>query len=441
MRRVQSDLSDVIRTHGQQCVNGSNPKLLDHLQLNRLLGEGSFGNVYSGCSPPPCDDTSQQFAIKLARMTTGDFNFPFATNKQPWHEAYILKNLINPLVEQGICPNLPLLMDMFTCNSCDFVFKGKKSRKSCLILITELASGDLASWLSTLPPEDEIYSAIFQIMVGLHAIQYHCQIFNNDVKTPNILYYDVEPGGYWHYIVHGVDYYVPNHGKMFVLNDFGVSMTFDPNHKLTNKVSDRFSDLGARYGMVVGNTFQPLNATTAWVEKSNKIVQMEPNQKLWTQGLDTTTSRPKVARRSEGCPYSFIDLKSDKIYGCEYNFNSEQKSILRKHKIGGSDDKMFYMYPEIIPPFQFKYDTQDAIRMFIGGINREMQPGTHPNHNIPEVIRRQLSRYLDYGSSVHIGPTIPMEPYKVLAGYFIEDFFTRYKRKPSEHILSKYKVS
>ena len=96
-----------------------------------------------------------------------------------------------------------------------------KQKKPCLIFIMELATGnDFNTWMQKPHTEAELYNAVFQLMAGIHALQIHGQVINNDVKALNILTYDVKPGGYWKYIIQGKEYFIPNLGSLFIVNDF-----------------------------------------------------------------------------------------------------------------------------------------------------------------------------------------------------------------------------
>ena len=123
----------------------------------------------------------------------------------------MLKDIIKPLIAKDVCPNLLLFIDTFLCEKCDFIFRKGDASHPCVITFMELASGDLRDYLKFATPSNaELYSALFQIMAGLHAIQMSGQILNNDIKSKNILYYDVKPGGYWHYKIGKKNFYVPN---------------------------------------------------------------------------------------------------------------------------------------------------------------------------------------------------------------------------------------
>ena len=211
-QHLQEILKDYHQDYGAQCVNGPNPTLLEYITLKKKLGEGWFSNVYEGCTPVPCTKDSYKFAVKLQKIDREIFDRgePFSPFGMVWHEYIILKDISNKIIEHGICPNLPYLISSYICNDCDFdwsiisnnyqINKNKwvysdsqpvntPSKNPCLILFSELATGgDLNKWFNT-PNKvpGAWYSALFQIMAGIHALQTHGQVVNYDIKAPNIL--------------------------------------------------------------------------------------------------------------------------------------------------------------------------------------------------------------------------------------------------------------
>ena len=233
-RKFRNGLSGIRSIpEGSQCFmkNGVN-ELSKYINILKLIGTGDWGNVYSAClvNNKKCN---RKFAIKMSRITDEDYKDPYTETSSAWYEIWMLKDIIKPLVKNNICPNLPLFIDTFLCNKCDFIFRKGDKTHPCVITAMEIASGDTRDYLKFgTPSDEELYSALFQIMAGLHAIQMAGQILNNDIKAKNILYYNVKPGGYWHYKIGSDDFYVPNYGKMIVLNDFGVSTLYNPKIQL-----------------------------------------------------------------------------------------------------------------------------------------------------------------------------------------------------------------
>lgn len=392
----------------------------DFLQVSEEIGKGCFGTVYR------IFHTSLYFALKFSKCTSSALSKRNDVNNTCWHEIIILKNLFRPLITKNVCPNLPLIYDDFTCKECNIHIRDDKIKTPCVIYAVELANGDLKKFLTKSKPKSkEIYSALFQIMAGLHALQRYGQIMNFDVKKENVLYYDVKPGGYWKYRIYGTDYYVPNYGKMFILNDFGLSRPMSPNFVLYRDQKSIFR-LGSRYAVVKDGKFVPINARRQVNGKGKRT----KSHTIYWNGNKTTSSGSQYGMNRDG---SIIDLDT--------KLTPEVKKFLEKKGVTTNPlSKDFFLSPDIIPPFEFYNDTQDAIRMFVGG-KRTTQNGNHRKYPvITKSIEKNLSKYLGKGDSLK-DLKFSTDPSQVLAGYFIQSFFASYKKKPKGEILGEYVIS
>ena len=78
------------------------------------------------------------------------------------------------------------------------------------------------------------------------------------------------------------------------------------------------------------------------------------------------------------------------------------------------------------------------------------QPGKHPNTPLPEKIKNSLMKYALYGDQKGTGfvkhiPNIinkinVMQPYHILAGYFINSYFKNMFRVNNGDVLEEYKL-
>ena len=411
---------------GKQCImqDGSN-KIKKYINILQYIGKGDWGNVYS--ARLQSYDFKIKFAVKMARINMEDLKDPYTETSSSWYEIWMLKDIIKPMIENNVCPNLPLYIDTFLCSKCDFIYKGKQELHPCVITIMELATGDLKNYLSLSTFTDKhLYSALFQIMAGLHAIQMRGQIFINDVKAANILYYTVKPGGYWHYRINKIDFYVPNYGHMFVLNDFGVSTLYDPNFQLYPNKNKNIFNLGSRYAINIDEKFSPIEAGLEYVNNSLK------KTKNVTWQLDD-----KNIIQSKGATYS-IDRKTGQVITSRTILTSLQKSYLFRKGVSTNHKTWdFFEHPYIIPPFEFYNDVQDALRVFVGG-KRASQRGIHKIFpNISNSFKSSIKPYLGVArgskslsrkdvdnDTDDIFRSFSLETYNVLAGSFIIKFFT-----------------
>lgn len=397
------------------------------LALTDLVGKGDYGNVYKKTID------RLPFAVKISKLKKGCLENPYCRDITSWTEFHILDEVIAPLLEKGVCPNLPLLIDSYICEKCTLTLEGKSKNIPCITTIVELADGTLKTFLksSKTIPDREIFSALFQIMASLHCIQLHGQIMNFDIKCENVLYYKVKPGGYWHYKIRNKDYYVPNYGKMFFLNDFGVSRPLSPDFQLYRSSDDTTYRLGTRLAIIRNGLFWPLGNKK---EIDPGGFQIKSKKIKWITPDGTSSSRGGQYR---------INRSTNKVIDSGLQIIPEQREYLRKK--GLTDDpkkKKFFSSPEVIPPFEFYNDLQDALRMFTGG-KRTTQVGSHKTYkSVSSLVKRALERYTDKKSSLD-DLTFSIYPSRVLAGYFIESFFKdRFDKKGLYGVcLGDYTVS
>ena len=372
---------------GKQCIKGE-------LKLRNVLGNGCYANVFS--SP----DIWLKFAIKVSKMKTECFQNVCNVNFSSWHEPIFLR-LLSKAIEKKWCPNLPYLYQIFVCDSCELVLEKKKVTCPCISFATELASGTLKDFLILKPSLEHLHSALFQVMAGIYIIQSKYQIMHFDIKKENILYYRVKPGGYWLYIIQNRKYYVPNLGYLFVLNDFGISRTLSPDHIMYRNPIEELFRLGGRYAIISGSEFIPITCSDGKPEK--KVLLGD--------------------KKSSGREF-FIDRKTDTLCNRKISIPKEGKKILKNIGIDSSFDLNFFRHPNVVPPFEFYNDTQDCIRMFIGG-KRTTQRGDHRKvDGIDPVFSKQLVEYV--GKGVSSKDRQFRRPAEVLASCFIEDFFRKH---------------
>jgi serine/threonine protein kinase len=256
---------------------------LEYLMESRI-GSGSInGEAYRVCSPFVCTNDGCQctkdtvhVAIKLVPIRYEAWKLKQKAQASPYAQELVVNNtlvdeegmkryevwveitamtLANALVQQSVCPNLPLLFHWFICNSCHFrneelldelydypnnryittvrqAQQGRVALKDsslitpCAIIMNELANGgDLKTWCHNrkLPP-GAAKSMMFQITSGLYALKKYFNMHHNDLHSGNVLVHKLpasHANGAFKYRIDGRDYYVPHYGYLFVLWDFG----------------------------------------------------------------------------------------------------------------------------------------------------------------------------------------------------------------------------
>ena len=386
---------------GKQCKD----QLVRYINFKKYLSSGSFGEVSVGNLLDQNNLNRYNkfdFAIKMAQLSKG---------VNPESEIHIARLLTN-LVFEGRAQNLPIMVDSFNCNSCKFKnLRGVKTKDiKCIFTINEIANGDLASWLQTKPSASELQSCLFQIMAGIHALQYYFLLENNDIKAPNILFYNVNPGGYWKYTIYGRDFYVPNYGKLFIVNDFGVSEIYAPRYQLPSK---KEVNIGARVFMINNHKLELIENPSTKIYINKKIGNKSSSILNWS---DNSKSNFNVIK---------LNQKTNKI-NIPPVLNDSQKRIIQ------IDPKKPEFYnSNLVPPFELISDTQDVLKIFLGG-KRMTQPGAHEEFQLDKNFLETIKKYrIDRRYSFHMifganpPEIISTELSHILAGYFILDYFTK----------------
>lgn len=416
--QVIQDQFNEIRKYpiGQQC-------LTNYLPMNKMLGRGDYGNVFL------VQKNNIEFAVKISRIDEKSVDHPYSRFDSCWFEVLLMKHIFNPLIEDKVCPNLPYLIDSFVCRECVLSLRKGKCTYPCVELITELANGTLRDFFKSKPPLYQLYSALFQIMAGLHAIQLNGQIMNYDVKPDNVLYYKIKPGGYWIYVIHGEKFYVPNTGQLFVLNDFGISRPMSPDYQYYRSPNDLYFRLGSRYAIVQDGEFVPIYADQQ-PNYQGKVCY--PDKIVWNNNDNENKSTGGEFR---------LDRKTQKILDNKVILTSSQERFLKKNKINPSPLSIdFFSHPEVIPPFEFYNDTQDVIRSFVGG-PRTTQKGDHKRYDCVKVtMYKKMKMYKGKGKNMKEG-LFSTDPSQVLAGYFLVNFFNKKYKDEKEKIIETYCIS
>lgn len=384
LKRVLKVVKDI--EDGKQCKD----ELSRYINFKKFLSSGSYGEVSVGNLIDQPKYNKFDFAIKMAHLPRG-------LHSQA--EIHIAR-LLNDLVFKGRSQNLPVMIDSFHCDSCKFK-KLKKSGK-CMFMVNEIANGDLESWLKTSPSKAELQSCLFQIMAGVHAFQHYFLLHNNDIKAPNILFYNVNPGGYWKYTIYGRDFYVPNYGKLFIVNDFGVASIYAPKYQLRSPKKD--SDVECRLFMINNHKLELIENPAVF-----------PFTRVHWSNSSISNYNPKV----------LIDKKTNKI-NYPPVLNEAQKRILKL-----DPKKPEFYNSNLVPPFRLMGDTQDVLKIFTGG-NRMTQGimGYHTRYNLDETFLKTIVKYLvqtTFSNVIRPLHYVYIEPdlSHILAGYFILDYFTK----------------
>jgi hypothetical protein len=185
---------------------------------------------------------------------TETFNPEKIANEPLFTEVYAF-TLINQMIYQNICPH-------YIQN-----YNWEFSKQKTFNIYNEFVNGgDFYSFLSLTHTDEIWYNVFFQIMYAMMSYRKYFDMVHGDLHTGNILIHKVSKGGYWKYTINGKNYYLPNLGYVFIINDFGFASIKDKLH------IDWFYRDTLRYLTVNGREFYDLQhilgcLTSSYVSK------------------------------------------------------------------------------------------------------------------------------------------------------------------------------
>ncbi|CCV01931.1 Serine/threonine protein kinase [Invertebrate iridescent virus 22] len=350
--------------------------LLKYVDNPKLLGYGSFGNVYGASIPK----SKISVAVKEGRISAAELRK--ALVKQ-YPMEYLFNKLINDLIDNKICPNFSYTYAIFFCDKCTLnEFDVKPIKTQCSETIVELFDFTLNKLENF--DDEVILSILFQMLYAVASIQIEYGMFHNDIKKENILVKVIPSGGYWEYHIGNDVYQVPNHGYLIALNDFGVSHSFKPGFSI--------KDYGRRQAEVV---------------YTNNKYRFKPFTTQWFPSVSKTGSVSRVKSHSLGGPRS----------GLTWNHFYKNFDSIPSIQVNLEDMVKF-------PAYYFHYDVLDTIYTFIGG-KRTLQPGDHYPMKVSNKIKKLLSDfYLVKANSVWPEDRVDL----FLAHHTIAKLFSSYRQ-------------
>lgn len=386
---IQTDIERLKIPNDRGCVSGNDRLFREQFTDDFVsIGKGSFGHVYKAVL------NGNVFAIKETKATL----CAFKDKKNPYWEEHNILERLREIILGNVCQNFPLLYGVFFCMTCEIDLAENRQLKSpCFLTLVELMDGTLSKIGEK---SDEQFSVIFQILAALHTLQKHYVMIQNDIKTENILISYVPPGGYWEYVIYNHSFFVPNYGVVAYVNDFGVAISFSPKYSTRGM-------LGERNAFVSNGIFTPFT-TELYISSSGKSC---PNKTKFNWDTDEKYTRN-----------NFI-MKKRKLFDVKPSFPIQLKDLER----------------EDIVPVDFFHDTQDVIRLFVGG-KRTMQPGDHPGiRQINPSVKKTLAKYKTE-RGVWITKWSLDSVHYFLAGHLIHKIFKDYKLRVDDTILESYRI-
>lgn len=245
-------------------------KIGDNIIAKNQIGRPSaYGIVYLS-SFKDSDNKPFEYATKIQLL-----------EKEAKTEIRILETLREALLRETT-PHFPYLYSVLYCDDVKKDFKDipkdqfkkfpalLKKKKPIAMILNELANGDLKTFVNNNKSNlNLLKNAYIQVLISLFTFNMVTNSFHNDAHWGNFLYHKIKPGGYIHYRIQGVDYYLENLGYLWVIWDFG---NIKPLNELGYhidtdvwRVSGAFINKKDKEGWVIGldKAFSNFNLTIA----------------------------------------------------------------------------------------------------------------------------------------------------------------------------------
>ena len=244
--------NNCLRVYKYNTENKPIYRIGNRLILTKQIGtQSAYGVVYT-CYYRPSNIINKslgkfnKFAVKIVE-----------DNKNNRLEIDILNKLTKFAVYLE-CPHFPILYGTIKCDNINSKNKSNYDSENSnnsllnhknnanypafaytkkLYMFSELANGDFKNYIEMNYNNDDIMlNAIAQIFISLMFFHKKIKAYHCDSHSGNFLYHKIKPGGYIHYNIHGVDYYLKNIGYLWIIWDFGLITPFVEYDLQPNKI-------------------------------------------------------------------------------------------------------------------------------------------------------------------------------------------------------------
>jgi len=211
----------------KQYTIGDNAEIL----LSKKIGsESKEGIIYIG-NINIKNKKLYKFAIKIMKNTEKNY------------QELILLNTLSKIVISNKNPHFPILYKHFLCDNPKSTSEYPKliQKDKYLIILTELANGDLSSFLTKnddLLNDKIVKNTMQQILLSLLSFHIYIKAIHTDAHWGNFLYHKIKPGGYIHYKIYDIDIYIENIGYLWVIWDYQIEKI-----NMTNNFNDYYNIL------------------------------------------------------------------------------------------------------------------------------------------------------------------------------------------------------
>jgi hypothetical protein len=160
---------------------------------------------------------------------------------------------------------LKLLSNPYLINIIDFNPKQK-------YIIIEYADGDCTDIIKNDLSYEMLSSFICQVLIGLLCFQKLINMWHNDFRLANILYKKIDKNIILHYKINNENYYIPTHGYLFMIADFGMCIVKTFVDKQIRNIYTDFTDI-ERLKNSINNALTKMNIVNNDIVKIKKILE------------------------------------------------------------------------------------------------------------------------------------------------------------------------
>lgn len=210
-----------------------------------------------------------KFAVKITNQSN--------KNKK---ELQVLLDLTKEVINFK-CPHFPICYGYMECNNTDdnLIIKDKKlnKNKKLFIQINELASGDLNNNILSNENKD-LLNTITQLFISIMFFHNITNSLHSDIHEGNFLFHKINKGGYFHYNIYDIDYYLENKGFLWIIWDFSYISPFTKKNKY-GKIQETNINYDYLSLCNIFNNYNNINATDYLIIKKlyNQIISKYNN--------------------------------------------------------------------------------------------------------------------------------------------------------------------
>ena len=187
--------------------------------LKKRIGSNSrYGIIYFTINKI----NKQYFATKLTKM-----------EKYNYKEIVLAQHLSNISLRK-LSPHFLFIYKYFYCinKKTDKYLPELIKKDNYYISVNELVNGNFKQFIQYNYSSEILLNAFQQILMSILSFHYFTNgMYHSDCHYKNFLFIKINPGGYFHYKIYGINYYIENLGYLWLIWDFGL-VKDDPIYKL-----------------------------------------------------------------------------------------------------------------------------------------------------------------------------------------------------------------